>query len=92
MGFNGLSRWAKLSWLADKWQALGFIDFGGGSNHTRLVGERAQSRLLSVGPGLRWNFSTYASLRADYGWQLLNEAEAARLYASRAHFGLVVRY
>lgn len=88
--WDGLARrWKE---LADKWQVLGFVDFGAGHNHLRLPGERAEAKLLSVGPGVRWNFSTNASLRADYGWQLLNEAEAGRPYASRAHFSAVVRY
>ena len=78
--------------LADRWQLLGFVDYGAGSNHLRLAGERADTKLLGAGPGFRYTVSTHVSFRADYGWQLLNEAEAARPYASRAHLGLVVRY
>jgi hemolysin activation/secretion protein len=71
---------------------LAFVDYGAGSNHLRLPGERAETRLLGAGPGLRYTVSKHVSFRADYGWQLLNQAETARLYASRAHLGLVVRY
>lgn len=88
----GLSRKPEWSVLGDKWQVLGFVDAGAGSSHIKLAGERPVSSLLGVGPGVRWNFGPYASLRADYGWQLLNKSELNRPYASRAHFSAVVRY
>lgn len=87
-----LSRVQDWQILDDKFQFLGFVDYGAGSNHLRLSGERAESKLLSVGPGLRYTMSTNLSFRFDYGWQLLNQAEANRPYASRFHAGLVARY
>lgn len=87
-----LSALPALERVADRWQLLGFVDYGAGRNHLRLPGEASQTRLLGAGPGLRYTISQYLSLRADYGWQLLDEAEAARRYASRSHIGLVVRY
>ncbi len=90
--FRGLSVIPKLESFPDKWQGLVFVDYGAGSNHTRLQGERADTKLLSFGPGFRYTVSKYVSFRADYGWQLLNQAEFSRPYASRAHLGLVVRY
>jgi hemolysin activation/secretion protein len=71
---------------------LAFVDYGAGSNHLRLPGERAETKLLGAGPGLRYTVSKYVSFRADHGWQLLNQAETARRYSSRTHLGLVVRY
>lgn len=87
-----LSSLTALEGVSDSWQALAFVDYGAGSSHLRLPGERAETRLLGAGPGIRYTVSTYVSFRADYGWQLLNEAEAARRYASRSHLGLVIRY
>src|SRR6185312_846323 len=78
--------------LGDQWQLLAFTDFGDGSNHLRLPGEPADVKLWSAGPGLRYTISTHVTARADYGWQLLNQAEAARPYASRSHVSLIVRY
>lgn len=89
---RGFSSLQALESFPDKWQLLAFVDYGAGSNHLRLPGERAETRLLGAGPGLRCTVSTHLSFRADYGWQLLNQAETARLYASRTHLGLVVRY
>jgi len=89
---RALSALGRFDALGDRWQALGFVDFGAGSNHLRLTGERGVTKLLSAGPGFRYTVSKYVTFRADYGWQLLNQAEAARPYASRAHIGLVVRY
>jgi len=89
---RALSALEKLEAAADRWQLLAFVDYGAGRNHRRLPGEAAETKLLGAGPGLRYTASTYLTFRADFGWQLLNQAEAARRYASRSHLGLVVRY
>jgi hemolysin activation/secretion protein len=81
-----------LSSLGDLWQLLAFVDYGEGSNHLRLPGEAAEVQLWSAGPGVRYNIGRYLTVRADYGWQLLNQAQAGRPYASRAHLSAIVRY
>ena len=81
-----------LSKLGDQWQLLAFTDFGAGHNHLLLPGEPVETKLWSAGPGLRYTIGRYLTLRADYGWQLLNQAEAARPYASRSHLSVIVRY
>lgn len=86
------SRIPKLEPLGDRLQGLAFVDYGQGSNHTPLAGERKTGRLLSFGPGLRYTVTSHVSLRCDYGWQLLDQAETGRPYPSRAHFGLVARF
>lgn len=91
-GLRGLSALPAVEGFPDKWQMLAFVDYGAGRNHLRLPGERAETKLLGVGPGLRYTVSSHVSFRADYGWQLLDQAETGRLYASRSHLGLVVRY
>jgi hemolysin activation/secretion protein len=77
--------------VQDKFQLLGFFDYGSGSDRDLLAGEQQQTVLAGIGPGLRYAISTHLSLRADYGWQLHN-AEADRQYASRSHIGLVLSY
>ena len=88
----GISALPAFEGVADRWQLLGFVDYGAGRNHQRLPGEAAETKLLGAGPGLRYTVYQYVSFRADYGWQILDQAEAARRYASRSHIGLVVRY
>ncbi|MFI5350027.1 MAG: ShlB/FhaC/HecB family hemolysin secretion/activation protein [Elusimicrobiota bacterium] len=92
---RALSSFSDVSWLSglgDLCQALVFVDYGIGANHLRLPGEAAEIQLWSAGPGVRYSISRYLTVRADYGWQLLNQAEAARPYASRAHLSAIVRY
>jgi len=80
-----------LKQLEDKFQFLGFFDFGSGSDRNLLVGEAPETVLASVGPGAAYAISTHFSLRADYGWQL-HQAEASRPYASHCDIGLVLSY
>ena len=77
--------------LKDRLQLLGFFDYGSGGDRSLLAGEQGETVLAGIGSGVRYAISSHFSLRADYGWQLHN-AEAARLYASRSHIGLVLSY
>lgn len=47
--------------------------------------------LNSAGVGLRYSFSTYLSLRADYGWQL-KKTSLGDYGDSRGHVGVIVSY
>lgn len=47
--------------------------------------------LGSAGVGLRYNFSTYISLRADYGWQI-KDSSLGDTGDSRGHVGVIVSY
>lgn len=47
--------------------------------------------LGSAGVGLRYNFSTYLSLRADYGWQI-KDSSLGDTGDSRGHVGVIVSY
>ena len=47
--------------------------------------------LNSAGVGLRYSFSTYLSLRADYGWQL-KKTTLGDYGDNRGHVGVVVSY
>jgi hemolysin activation/secretion protein len=75
----------------DRFQLLGFFDYGSASNRDLLEGEQPQTVLAGIGPGVRYTVSTHVSLRADYGWQL-HDAQSDRPYASRSHLGLTVTY
>ncbi|MFI5345666.1 MAG: ShlB/FhaC/HecB family hemolysin secretion/activation protein [Elusimicrobiota bacterium] len=79
-GFKGL----------DQCQLYGFVDYGAGGNHTLLPGERVESKLLSVGPGLRYNILDNVSARFDFGWQLKNDAEGS--LGRRADLGVMISY
>jgi hemolysin activation/secretion protein len=58
----------------DQLQLLGFWDYGEGIDHTLLPNEPADTALSAVGVGLRYTISSHASVRADYGFQLLKSA------------------
>lgn len=82
----------RLRMLNDQVQLLFFVDYGAGGSYRRLAGEAAESKLLTVGPGVRYKIAENVSFRFDYGWQLKNEAQPDRTAASRGHFGLMVSY
>lgn len=79
----------------DKLQVLGFVDYGSArastGNILRQDGRAVASETLaSIGPGIRYNFKTNISLRADYGIQL-NDAGNDR-HSSRWHVGMTIGY
>ena len=76
----------------DQLQLLGFWDYGEVGNVDLLSAEKAHYRFSSVGPGLRYRFSTHFSLRFDYGWQLQNSGLGPPGQHSRAHIGVVATY
>jgi hemolysin activation/secretion protein len=75
----------------DKFQFLGFYDYGSSSSRDLLQGEQLRTVLAGIGPGARYAISTHLSFRADYGWQLRN-AQGQRLYASRSHLGVTLSF
>lgn len=75
----------------DQLQILGFWDYGSASNHTPLAGESTQTPLSSVGCGLRYNIGNYATLRFDYGFQLLSTG-LDNDHGSRGDIGVVISY
>lgn len=70
---------------------LGFWDYGVAKNNRLLAGERVDVELSSVGPGVRYAITPYFSVRADYGFQLINTGNNNR-YASRWHLGVLFSY
>ena len=75
----------------DKLQFIGFLDYGLAADKHLLPGEPATTALMGAGPGLRYALASHLTVRADYGWQLLN-APADRTNAMRWHVGTVLSY
>src|SRR5207249_1083876 len=93
----GLSGWQKAKTFAamaggDRFQFLGFVDFGAGGNRRRLPGEPVETKLLSAGPGLRYAVGPYLAVRADYGWQVINQAQTNRKFTARSHLGVTLSF
>lgn len=78
--------------LKDQLEFLGFVDYGGVSQHQSTPSTfNPNSNLLGVGPGLRYVISPYVSVRFDYGFQLIDTGFDNR-HNSRAHIGVLVSY
>ena len=75
----------------DQLQFLGFWDYGDGSNHTPLPGERNEIPLSGIGAGLRYTINTYVSVRYDYAFQLLRTG-FDNDHGSRSDVGVVISY
>ncbi|NGX52158.1 MAG: hypothetical protein KR126chlam5_00453 [Candidatus Anoxychlamydiales bacterium] len=74
-------------------QFLAFLDYGFATNVDKSIVESSKS-LLSVGPGVRFNMSTYLTLRFDYGFQLLkiNGKPFPKSGRSRGHLSVIASY
>lgn len=86
--------WCGIQNARDRFQFLGFVDYGVAENKTLLIGEDPSVVMLGAGPGLRYSISPYMSVRADYGFQLKDVIESGfpSRHNSRWHVGLVVSY
>lgn len=58
----------------DGLQFLGFIDYGAGSNHNLIPGERKHDFLCGAGPGVRYTIDPWITARLDLGVKLHDEA------------------
>jgi hemolysin activation/secretion protein len=83
--------WAGLPAFKDQLQILGFWDYGAANNHTLLPGEVSETPLSSVGFGLRYNINTYATIRLDYGFQLIHTG-FDNDHGSRSDLGVILSY
>lgn len=77
--------------MADQLQFLTFWDYSQVNNVNLQLGETSTTSLASVGVGVRYTISTYASLRFDYGWQLHSQSLDGH-DGSRANLGFVLSY
>jgi hemolysin activation/secretion protein len=80
----------------DGLQFLGFWDYGQVANRTLIANENPNAEVSSAGFGLRYYIDRYFTLRADYGFQLLDSEFASNgldtRFNSRLHLGIVVSY
>ena len=79
--------------LKNALQFLAFLDYGFATDVDKSIVESSKS-LLSVGPGVRFNMSTYLTLRFDYGFQLITVG--GRTFQnggkSRGHLSVIASY
>lgn len=77
----------------DQLQFLGFWDGAQLYRHEDdpTLGATNSYSLSSAGVGLRYAFSTYMSVRLDYGWQMKDSAVGS-FGDSRGHVGVVLSY
>lgn len=77
----------------DGLQFLGFWDYGQVGNRMLLPNENRDAELSSAGFGLRYYIDRYFTLRADYGFQLLDSGfKFENDFDSRLHLGVVLSY
>jgi hemolysin activation/secretion protein len=80
--------WSKQS---ARWQLLGFVDYGWGTDHTAVIGLPKQDWMLGIGPGLRYTFTPYMTTRLDWGFKMHHRP----LYTggnSELHFSVIGSY
>ena len=87
-----LFTWRKNVKLHDELQFLLFWDYGLGWNNTKLPGENKSFYLMGVGPGLRYNWGTYITMRADWGIKLKKYAFTGDTSFSVFHFAVLFSY
>ncbi|MEM6883786.1 MAG: ShlB/FhaC/HecB family hemolysin secretion/activation protein [Verrucomicrobiota bacterium] len=75
----------------DRIQLLGFWDYGQGRNKRLIAMENDGTELSALGVGVRASYGEYLSLRADYGFQMVDTRLNNR-FNSRLHLGLILAY
>lgn len=75
--------------FSDSCQFLGFFDFGWASQHKTSLPPKSAT-LYSVGPGVRYNFPPYITVRADWGFQL--HSFPGEGIHQRLHFSAILGY
>lgn len=75
-------------------QFLIFVDFGYTYDADQSILNKENEVLASIGPGVRYAFGDYVSIRFDYGWQLdsiMRKVDESQRH-SMGHFGLHCSY
>lgn len=87
--------WCGFKGAPDRFQFLGFLDYGVAEKKLLRVGiDDPHVILWGVGPGIRYSVTPYFSVRADYGFQMkdLIESGFPSRHNSRWHIGVVFSY
>lgn len=86
-----LLRWAGHSKPKDGLHFLVFGDYGRGWNYKSLSDEKRDDFLASVGPGLRYEWSHYLTVRADCGFKL-HKDDVIGHHWGKIHVGVIASY
>ncbi len=78
--------------LQDQLQFLWFLDYGLGWNNIRLPKEPNSFWLMGTGPGLRYNWGTYLTVRLDWGIKLHKIRLVDDPSFSVLNFGVLLSY
>jgi len=76
----------------DRWQLLGFLDYGMAQIKDREFDEPGRTHLMGAGPGLRMRIGDNFFLRFDYGWQIRDDAVDDDSRDHRAHAAVILSY
>ncbi len=76
----------------DRWQLLGFVDYGMARTKDPVETEFKRAHLMGAGPGIRVRVDDVFALRLDYGWQLRSDAVEGDSRDHRAHAAIVLSY
>ncbi len=84
---------ARIGWAGrDRWQLLGFLDYGVAEIKDPGAGEHRRRHLLGAGPGMRVRVDDHFFLRFDYGWQIRDDAVDNDSRDHRAHAAVILSY
>lgn len=75
----------------DKFQLLGFFDWGWGEDWTSVPGQRGADYLMGIGPGIRYTIRDNVNFQLDWGTRLRDPARFSGP-GSRLHVTLIVSY
>lgn len=73
---------------SNRYQLVGFLDYGWGTNHTTYPSEPKSDWMLGVGPGFRYTWSPYFTVRFDWGFKL-HERPFYTGGSSQGHFAAI---
>lgn len=80
----------KTKTLRNELSFVAFVDYGYGYNYSILAPEFREQHLIGIGPGLRYDISTYFSLKLDYGFQLKGITGDSQI--GRLNFSAIASY
>ncbi len=75
----------------DRFQLLGFFDWGWGRNWQSVPGQRIADYLMGIGPGIRYTIRDNVNFQLDWGTRLRDPSRFGGP-GGRLHFTLIVSY
>lgn len=83
--------WKSKKKYRDELMVYGFVDYAYTNELKTMPGEDKRQQLCSIGPGLKYNFEPFFSMRIDWGIRLRN-SQFEDAWGSKVHFGLIASY